>query len=409
MIEGRIHLYARTSGVTAHFFSQPNFFLENSEKPELQPVDRAHISVADIRLTTSLWAFDRGLSRANWLKRSIAIHLREFNMATLSADQPIMFFDTVECISRGHPVFLLGCVKDGSYVVIKQENLLATNAPLLKHNLQVMKQVSPLTATSKVLTPGEIAVLQGFAKHWIDRMRLYRHEVEPEGVKELRLRLERACVWYKMPRISEMTGLSDAIRAFQTEKNRSKLDMIAKALNDVGGFERLGQIIAVDLYNSNHDRFDWSEHAGMKNPITGGKFKCLRNVDNVLLAIESGKFRPIGLDSFDYINFREADITKPLATVEKECLIWSGRILGAAGKAELTEFLKKVIDDLNSIFGTRERRFEYLNKYYLKLNAVSRLEKGVRQGADAIRSKLERMLAKPGANPELLTRLKAMT
>src|SRR5262249_11018115 len=80
---------------------------------------------------------------------------------------------------------------------------------------------------------------------------------------------------------------------------------IAAALNAPPGFETPGMIAAVDLYNHNTDRFvpptDNRRGTGVVNPrfenTTGAEFRVTQNMGNVLIALQEGRYRPIGLDS----------------------------------------------------------------------------------------------------------------
>jgi hypothetical protein len=181
---------------------------------------------------------------------------------------------------------------------------------------------------------------------------------------------------------------------------------IAKALNDKGGFERLGEIVAVDLYNHNTDRFNWS-HAlgkksqGMSSPLSTKKkpvrYLAIRNIGNVLLALEGGQTRPVGLDSYEatskYRNPQKTveEAEKGLDDDDTE-LRWGGHLLALTKGARFRKaFAKDILVDLNLALGQRDRSFCMFSKQRLHDDGdkliVRGMEKATLKLLDMLRAK----------------------
>jgi hypothetical protein len=330
-------------------------------------------------------------------------------MPLLDLYQPISFFDMVKALSPGHPVFLIACEDDDSHLIIKQENQTpATDArKALNHNLKAMAQVSPALAGSKALIPQEVAVLKVFVRVrelWSRRT----HQPEPADVDVLRRSLVSPGPWFKMAEAEDIVDLKSAIQDLKHNQDKTGVRAIARSLNDPGGFERLGQIVAVDLYNHNADRFTWMT-AGDLNPMsaTNERFKTIGNLGNVLAAMEDGTLRPVGLDSFDPAS-EYADVEQTIQQLDmgkQQSERWGGHLLGPQGAARRRKFAQDIYDDLQAALGPRHRRLFFLNKRRLHKDGPLRILRGMDQAISKLRQMLDQKVNKASPPRGLASRL----
>jgi hypothetical protein len=316
-------------------------------------------------------------------------------VSVLSLNQPIPYIDTVKALAgRNHPVFLIGC-DDGSHLVIKKENTSQGGALGLRHNLSVMRAVSP-AAAGKLLTPQELAVLKDFAEHSKAMKALLRWAPEPEDVGIFRDYIASATpgTWFKMNKVNGIVGLDAAIKGLQQPtRDKTGVRAFAAALNAPGGFERLGQIAAADLYNGNCDRFDPDpEMPGDFNPLAtdGSRFKTIVNLANVLVGLDGRKRAPVGLDSFNPFA-ADNDITTPTGQD------WTGSYLAPAAKDKRKRFAQEIFDDLVVALGPRDRKLSFLSKDRLKANGPDRILAGMEQAILLLRQRVTHKADKPNA------------
>lgn len=280
-------------------------------------------------------------------------------MAWLSIDQPIGFFDEVKVLSDGHPVFLISCSEDNSNLIIKMEHGKVQEA--LKYNLKVMSKISSAVSGSKLLSDQELESIRGFLR--VSQMTANAGLwTETEDIKTLRKTFSTAGTWFKMKKIDGIQGLEEAILKLKNDRDKSGVRAIAKSLNDPGGFEKMGQVLAADLYNHNVDRFSWYGK-GITIPGTNEKFKTIINLGNVLFAIEKEKLQPVGLDSF-FVWSEYKKVDEPLyklkdASAKEED--WGGYWLARNAKSKRKTFAQDVFDDLQIAVGPRDRKFFLLN------------------------------------------------
>jgi hypothetical protein len=319
-------------------------------------------------------------------------------MRVLDLNFRITRFDTVSNLAHGHPVFLLAAEEDGSKLVVKQElkpNIKDTTQAL-GHNLEAMALVSPTTVGSQVLYPDEVDVLHLFVERSGAMAGLFE-QPESEGVVALRGYLLGGSPWFKMPVAAGIVSVAEASDQLREHADKSGVRAIAKSLNHKGGFERLGEIIAVDLYNHNHDRFTWAHATGVKGfagllmgckyPWSNNRkdrFFAIRNLGNVLVAVEEGENRPVGLDSWAPNN-PYATLERTVEEIDQKCgddeTKWGGHLLAPGAAALRKKFAAEVLDDLNVALGQRDRSFSMCSKKRLESNGDSRLVKGMEQGA----------------------------
>jgi hypothetical protein len=172
--------------------------------------------------------------------------------------------------------------------------------------------------------------------------------------------------------------------------NKTSLHAFIATLKNPGGLERLGQIIAVDLFNGNKDRFF------PDTPFTktiGGvtfNFRCLVNPGNVFRVDLGTGGSEIGALDFVDPNSEYKDSTIPLATAEATAMSgpWPGRVLADASRR--TAFADDVVHDLEAIVSPHG----YVRK--LGLYRSSRITNGMVQGAQLIRNKLKQKYESQG-------------
>jgi hypothetical protein len=191
--------------------------------------------------------------------------------------------------------------------------------------------------------------------------------------------------------------LQDAYLA-RMDGDKRDLRNFANTLNANGGFERLGKIIAVDLFIQNRDRF-WPNDTGAyrqvimedrdgNSTMSDFKVRCLGNVGNVF-RIDTGGGNEVGALDFVYRNW---DMDKPLQQCERENNDkWGGRYLADAIKRD--GFAKDVVQDLETILSPNRGTFSLKKK--LKSDAASRVARGMVEGAGLIKTRLESKYAPP--------------
>jgi hypothetical protein len=274
----------------------------------------------------------------------------------------------------------------GSLIVKAEKNLNAKPAHAI-FGAKFMNAVDPF-ARSKILTTNEISAL----KDWVAA------ETLGPG-NELRKILSAGyLVWRKMENRDSLISLQDAVKEREESHDKTKIRRIAAALNAPKGLERLGEIAAADLFNSNSDRFvpnnpnnpmsPWS----LKDSTTQYAVKTLTNVDNVLLALEGRNLRPIGLDAFDTSSVYN-DHIKPLNKIERDSVAhWPGRMLAANKIADRMTFARDIVDDLETLLGPRDRKLPFTNTHRLSSDAARRIYKGMDSGVAKIKERLRKYL-----------------
>jgi hypothetical protein len=289
-------------------------------------------------------------------------------------------------------------------VVIKTDSVKAAQ---IKAANPIVKSVVP-GAKLTILTPGEIGALKGFISDWQDLARAYEQlgmayqPQEAEAVKELSTALTFDTAFVKME-AQNLVDLQNALEDRLNNGNKKSLAGFVTALNAHGGLEKLGAIIAADMFNGNSDRF----FPNSANSHTIGKTtfqtRCLVNVGNVFGAYHvSGTFQVAGLDFVDPQS-RFKDPNTPLATAEAASGPWSGRVL--ADKQKRNDFAKDVIHDLEVLLSPRSR-FRLRSK--LNGDASTRLVSGMVQGAKLIAAKMETKYNPNGWTPGLKDRYMVM-
>ena len=170
------------------------------------------------------------------------------------------------------PVYFLHLKGDPNpTVVVKGESRTGQDfEDALCWGTKIMRNVNDKSVRVKVMTASEVDVFKSIAKV------TFNGKVQGKSLEEIGI------TWIKMPYIA---GLQDA----ETRETDDKAD-VSKVINRFMSKQfwyELGQIVAVDIFIGNNDRFD-----------TKGNWV---NQGNVMFAPEkkSGRDRLIGLDTFD--------------------------------------------------------------------------------------------------------------
>jgi hypothetical protein len=220
------------------------------------------------------------------------------------------------------PVFLLN-FKDGSKLVVKAEirSMIGKSTPQsVQWGGHMMKQVSnPIEAAA--LTETEMRILRNLGV-W-----KYCNGQIGERTREYLIDLMKSGLFsfFKMPFLANLRALDTMLA-----KNRGA-KVLAKLRNDRSVLVGLGQIVAVDLFIGNGDRF--------------GSTGRVVNEGNVIFQKNADKtYTPVGLDFFQ-AQGQAANLYK--APPDD----WAGVILGTqVQSSRLTQFATNAIDSLNEVF-----------------------------------------------------------
>jgi hypothetical protein len=301
----------------------------------------------------------------------------------------------VKKLDRLRPVYLL--VGDGGKVVVKRDNTPHDVDPRnMRTALRNMKIVDRTMAT-KQLTRAEMQALSQFVE-------LKRMEAEmfnsplADDVKSLSQDLEVVGIvsWVKTNFFDGLVNLESAAAMVLNEGKKTGIKAIAAALNLPGGFEKLGQILAVDAFNGNDDRFSFSNA-----PVVNPGFRRLTNPGNVAVCLQDNVLRPVGMDAYaGNAEFRSVAEAGP---PDRE---WSGYRLREDQRAWRKTFCEEVEADLEKSLHPKNRFVSLTRR--LSHNAAPRLAAGMDQGIVMLRTKLLAMHAPAQRPPGLHARIIAL-
>lgn len=292
-------------------------------------------------------------------------------------------------LSQGHPVFKVEGWGDGSSkkvdaIVLKMEG---ANSKGVVVAASIMGMVDPRSA-QVALTPQELQEL----KTWVNGGEV--PDVESFRVAQtVATTLAQPGTWLKME-LRKLMTLDDAV-ANRLGGDKADVRVIAHALRQHGGLEKLGEIIAADLFNGSNDRFAYPPYANAqpgKHPIPT---KVVQNVGNVFIACAGRSGTPIGLDNFDpgsatkYVDGPEAN------DMDLGLQSWGGNLLVRANKADRDLFIAAVIEDMEALLGggSRNRKNPFGSQNRLGTGRKQRLTNGIASGAkkmEAAFAKLQR-------------------
>jgi hypothetical protein len=318
-------------------------------------------------------------------------------MAILSLNKPISSITGVQNLQTRHPVFLI-VAGDDSHLVVKQEK--TTDTENLRRNFLAMSMASP-KARAVILTVNEVDEL----KLLIRRRTAFRRKGGPAlSADETLLSqfLGLGGTWFKMNEAEGYTDLGRVAKQF-LEGDKSGVRAMAKALNNSGGLEALGKIVAADLFNSNGDRFVPKFAHKVRITTTGGDVdfavKAVFNIGNVMAALSGSKLKVIGLDSWDpHAGGAERMDLAP----DPE---WLGNWLAPAEESNRLAFAIDISDDLNLLLGARKRSFEFLQQTRLNSDAPQRIAKGMNTMRKLLIDKMAASLKRPNPPAGLAARL----
>jgi hypothetical protein len=313
-------------------------------------------------------------------------------------------------LSPDRPVFLI-VAKDRSNVVVKQENApVANDASNLRFANKAMGAVSA-GAKGKILSAGEVQALTDYAWFEITIAQITSQTVPPD-LDAFSQCLPQGGVWYKMEKADGLLGLDTAVQRALNNGDKSLVRQIATALNAPGGLEMLGKIVAADFFSANTDRFNVAAllkgREGQKNlRVQGGRFDVLQNIGNVLLSVQQGILKPIGLDAYEAASqFRDMDKTvQQLELKASGGEKWPGRRLAANEGAFRKAFAKAVVSDLEAAWGPRNRKIAFATTTRLESDAAKRIAIGMDQGIMEMRNRLSKWKGKADCPAGLADRL----
>lgn len=319
----------------------------------------------------------------------------------LSLNSPIVASDIyiVKALAPGHPVFQIEGFGDDhgkvDALVIKQEG--AQAATNVKSATSLMNIVDR-NARTIVLNPMEVQQL----KLWAGGSEL-PDLTALRAAKELETQLGYQGAWVKME-VKKLTMLDEAVNKRLDANNPDKADvrLIAKGLRKSGGLEKLGEIIAADLFNGNSDRFGTpikSERMGIASGPGGINLVTINNVGNVFFECSGrGSGKPIGLDSYDPRNEWKVLNNSALTGMTPTDFRWGGIVLQRNKKAEREEYAREIVVDMEALLGPRNRKIPRGTTNRLGTRRKARLVHGMDSGAKKIKRALQRWKRKNPPN-----------
>jgi hypothetical protein len=246
-----------------------------------------------------------------------------------------------------------------------------------------MKAINPVVATKNV-TVFEVMEVHSFVK---EEMRDTRGPLDPahEAFDKV-VSTGNTVGWVKTNFFEGLVNLeSAAAKARQKNRDKSGIRAIAAALSAPGGLEKFGEILVIDAFNGNNDRFDMSE------PPQGNK-GCIRMVNdgNVAVCMQNGVMQPVGMDPYSMSNSL-GDVTQkgmPGARPGLPPDDWTGYRLKDDQRAWRMRFCEDVAADLEHMLGPRDRVLKIMSTNRLPKNAAQRLALGMDQGIVRFKAKL---------------------
>jgi len=302
-------------------------------------------------------------------------------------------------LAPGRVFKLTGWENDG--LAIKLESSMYVTTDQINTARRAMKQVDPVAAAAKIMTPNERRAIRAFIDQYTAytavltdcRMATYAMTGGAPAWVQALGGVIGAGIWYKMP-LHNVADIGDALTArMQTTPDKGLLTEFQDALTRAGGMESLGKIVACDLINGNLDRF--SPVRGVTKTFGGVsfQFRSLINIGNVFIA-GSGSSRSVtGLDFFESQGiFRMYERT--LASIKAEFHeSWPGFHLVNSDLRR--QFCKKIVYDLNLILsgGNPKGRRMGHKKTWVGRDAKDRLEYGMIEGGRQVRDGLRQKYA----------------
>lgn len=293
------------------------------------------------------------------------------------------------------PVYLLA--GDSGKVVIKRDNTVHAADPRnMRTALRNMKAVDR-TMESRQLLSSEIQALAEFVELRKLEAGLLGSQPAPE-VNQLGVDLAVAggVSWIKSNFFEGLVNLESAAAMALNDGKNSGIKAIAAALNLPGGLEKLGQILAVDAFNGNDDRFDFSNA-----PVVNPGYRRLTNAGNVAVCLQNNVLRPVGMDA--YAGAAEFRSVANAGAPDRE---WPGYRLKPEQRPWRMQFCEDVATDIETALHPR-KRFVSLTRR-LSRNAGPRLAAGMEEGITFLKARLLRMQGLNQRPPGLQARMVAL-
>lgn len=289
---------------------------------------------------------------------------------------------------------------DGSEVVIKID---AVSATQIKATTLAVKAVDPANKM-KILTATERQELTNYCQYVADIDEYFneiglvsRVESQMAAVAMLKQSLTFPDPFAKMAK-QTVHNIEDAAKE-RGKGNKDLMRGFVAGLKANGGLEGLGQVVAVDLFNNNRDRFAPDSHTTPKiGPFTFN-LRAIVNLGNVMMIDTGAGFKPTALDYADP-NAKFRSPAAALDSFEDDDDKWTGRLL--ANSARRKAFAADIVHDLESLFNPKKSKFSLKTK--LGRDATDRVNAGMVQGTRAICQYLNARSKVKNITPALLSR-----
>jgi hypothetical protein len=310
----------------------------------------------------------------------------------LFLDQPIIQSDIRRInMLKGGKVWLLTGENDAK-IVVKSE---ASRETQVKTANMIMKAVAP-QAMVKALSFGERVALSNYVISYQQIKEAYSdlgvdynpdEDLAIEALKDV-MEAPQNYTFVKMAFVNVMDLQAALEKRLSPAGNKTDLRAFTATLIATGGLEKLGRIIAVDLFNTNTDRFyPGSAHSATIHGTTFN-LRVLVNIGNVFrIDLGNGGSELGALDFVDFFSdFKDMNTRLIQAERDNDDLKWMGRLLADAQRRKA--FADYVVHDLELLLNPHKSRWSLRSK--LGSNAASRVSNGMVEGAKRIGVQLQR-------------------
>jgi hypothetical protein len=323
---------------------------------------------------------------------------------------PTQSIQGIRQLAEGHPVFLVNLEND-CFVVKAEETQVNRN---LKDPLEIMNVIDPNSFT-RVLTKPELMGLRDWVQrngdsveeanhgYMLDKLTGALRPPMPPPVRGAALQRMQTSVWIVMHAKSNLKDLEGAGKKRQ-DGDKTDVKAIAKALNEPGTLAKLGEIIAADAFNGNQDRVNF-EGRGKPWEESGESLECIQNPGNFFVAQQGGKTTVLGLDSFDPTNqFKNLDTFAKAS----DGFNYPGTILRQDAGPARQALAQKIVNDMGTILGPRNRKIIFARTKRLPPDATARIVRGMQSGALKILNHLKDKYRGRPQSPAFQERLRAL-
>jgi len=299
----------------------------------------------------------------------------------------------IKKLDPARPVYLL--VGDSGKVVVKNEiTNLAHDPRNMRYAMRNMKAVDPTMAT-KQLTSSELDAIAQWAELKRVEAELFQKPLDGDINTLSQSLVIPNTAWVKTNFFEGLINLESAAAQLKATGDKSGVRAIAAALTAPGGLEKLGQIMAVDCFNGNDDRFDFSQ---MPNCAP---YNRLTNTGNVAVCLQDNILRPVGMDAWSGSSASRYLDQPP----SRE---WTGVRLKDDQRAWRAQVAAEAAADIEAVLGPRNRRNPFGSPDRLPKNAGQRIAAGMDQGIATLKTKLLNMYAPNQRPPGLQARIIAL-